>query len=246
MVPEAVKSELKTSESVNPEAPPAPQTLRESLRQSTSPAHDLLDLLMRKTVGWSNKADYTRFLRLQHAARAPIEEWLENHAPSALRPPTQCDLIAEDLQDLGELLLEESAITIPSPSLPFQIAEMSCAISREAQALGAAWTLAGSALGNQTILKQINANARRKDETPWPSRFLGDRTMLTFWNTMRRQIERPACNDEVAYASQAAIKVFDHFIHIVRSHSDEGLNGLAQTNDMDSEYYGDTCPVPHQ
>lgn len=53
------------------------ESLRTHLRAATMAAHDLLDHAMQAASGWQTRADYTRFLALQHAARAPMEAWLD-------------------------------------------------------------------------------------------------------------------------------------------------------------------------
>ena len=54
--------------------------LRSHLRTATMAAHDLLDAAMQAASGWQTRADYARFLELQHSARAPLEDWLDSHA----------------------------------------------------------------------------------------------------------------------------------------------------------------------
>jgi heme oxygenase len=75
--------------------------LRSHLRAATMAAHDLLDAAMQAASGWQIREDYARFLELQHAARAPLEDWLAAHAPADLHPPRQTALIAQDLAALG-------------------------------------------------------------------------------------------------------------------------------------------------
>lgn len=171
--------------------------LRNSLRGATANAHDLLDTSMRAASGWSSRRDYARFLMLQYAARAPIEEWLATHAPSDLSPPAQCPQIARDLYAMEQ--------PIPPASGAFRLAGEGC---EESHALGAAWVLAGSSLGNLSILKDL----RKAGHKDWPHAFLGDEAMLTFWQSLRRRIERPADIAEVEAASAAATAVFDHFL----------------------------------
>jgi heme oxygenase (biliverdin-IX-beta and delta-forming) len=188
-----------------------PYDLRLHLRAATMAAHDLLDHAMQAASGWQNLGDYARFLALQHAARAPVEAWLERRAPASLRPPPQTPLIARDLAALGEPL--------PPPSPDFAMTPCN-----RGEALGAAWVLAGSALGNRSILKQVRrASAAASPligagEQAWPSAFLADGAMLAFWNDLRGQIERPAIPEEAAAASRAASAVFDHFIAHAQSH----------------------------
>ena len=150
---------------------------------------------MRGAGGWATQADYTQFLSLQHAARLPVETWLAENAPAGLEPPAQCPLIARDLADLG---------TATPPSLSTFAANA----PKPVEALGMAWVLAGSSLGNRSILKEI----RRSGHGDWPSAFLGDPAMLAFWQSLRSMLERPATLEEIASATNGANAVFDHFI----------------------------------
>lgn len=165
---------------------------------------------MRAAAGWTCRSDYTRFLSLQYAARLPVEEWLAAHAPDDLRPPEQCALIAEDLTALGEEL-PEAADAFALPVSGNGAAETALP---PAAALGAAWVLAGSALGNRAILKEVRRTASESGEAAWPEHFLGNDAMLDFWKGLRRQIEAPATSGAFEAASMAASAVFDHFIAV--------------------------------
>jgi len=168
---------------------------------------------MRAAAGWKARADYTRFLGLQYAARRPVEAWLSVNAPPALCPPAQCDLIAADLLELGEILPESG----PAFAL---YADPASKTPTDCEVLGAAWVLAGSSLGNRAILKEVRRTAKQSGEEAWPDSFLGDDAMMDFWKSLRRRIERPADIDEVAGASQAAAAVFDHFIALAADAAD--------------------------
>jgi heme oxygenase len=158
-------------------------------------AHDLLDHAVQAASGWQTRGDYARFLALQHAARAPLEDWLAAHAPASLRPPPQTPLIAEDLERLG--------MALPAPAPLFTIGRPGIGA-----ALGAAWVLAGSALGNTAIAKQVV----RISGGGWPATFLKDGAMMGFWQGLRAQIERPADSAEAEGATRAAEAVFAHFL----------------------------------
>jgi heme oxygenase (biliverdin-IX-beta and delta-forming) len=180
-------------------APQGPtDDLRLHLRSATMAAHDLLDHTMQAASGWHNLADYARFLSLQHAARAPVEAWLAAHAPGDLHPPAQTPLIARDLALLG--------FETPVPSSGFTMQD-----THAGEALGAAWVLAGSALGNKAILKQVRRVAAGEARR-WPCEFLGDDAMLTFWQGLRARLEQPASAAEAAAAAAAASAVFAHFV----------------------------------
>lgn len=187
------------------------ENLRQTLRGATASAHDLLDGTMREAAGWTTRKDYTRFLSLQYAARLPVEAWLEANAPDDLRPPAQAALIAKDLGDLHE--------DLPETAPEFAIAPQQHADENtdRAQALGAAWVLAGSALGNRSILAEVRRTAQDNGATDWPTTFLGDSAMIEFWKGLRKQLEVGAEAETVDLASQAAATVFQHFIDHVQS-----------------------------
>lgn len=172
-------------------------TLRSHLRVATMAAHELLDHAMQAASGWQSREDYARFLALQHAARAPLEGWLAAHAPADLIPPPQTPLIARDLARLG--------VTLPAPAPLFTIGR-----AGTGQALGAAWVLAGSALGNKAIAKQV----ARIGAGEWPADFLGDGAMMHFWQGLRARIEQPASPAEADGATRAAEAVFAHFLSV--------------------------------
>jgi len=122
---------------------------------------------------------------------------LAAHAPPGLAPPRQTGLIAEDLARL--------AITPPPPAPLFTLGR-----AGPGHALGTAWVLAGSALGNRAIAKQV----RRIGGGAWPAAFLDDEAMMAFWQALRAQIERPAAPAEAAGATRAAEAVFAHFLAV--------------------------------
>lgn len=182
------------------------ENLRRSLRGATAQAHDLLDHSMRAASGWSALEDYAQFLTLQHAARAPVEEWMAKHAEQNLLPPPQCPAIERDLAALSlSPLRGASAFT------PHGVSDT------DDHTLGVAWVLAGSSLGNRSILKEVI----RAGHGDWPTAFLSDDSMLTYWQSLRRRIERPAGADEVAAASAAAAAVFDHFVRVAETATTE-------------------------
>lgn len=173
------------------------ESLRSHLRAATMAAHELLDHAMQAASGWQTRADYAHFLALQHAARAPLEAWLAAHAPDDLVPPLQTPLLARDLTQLG--------VIIPPPAPLFTMGR-----AGTGQALGAAWVLAGSALGNKAIAKQVV----RIGGGAWPTAFLGDEAMMAFWQGLRARIERPATMAVAEGATRAAEAVFAHFLTV--------------------------------
>lgn len=180
------------------------ESLRADLRAATMTAHDLLDHAMQAAGGWQTRADYARFLGLQHAARAPIEAWLAANAPADLVPPPQTGLIARDLAALGTPLPPPAPLAAIGPCEP-------------GTALGIAWVLAGSALGNRAIARQV---AKIGGGT-WPTAFLDDEGAMAFWQELRTRIERPAAPGEAASATRAAEAVFAHFLAVAEA--PEGL-----------------------
>ncbi|EAQ28961.1 hypothetical protein NAP1_15218 [Erythrobacter sp. NAP1] len=187
------------------------------MRRETARLHDQLDMTMHEVAGWKSRADYARFLSLQYAARRPVEAWLDHHAPIECLAPAQTPRIAEDLAALGH--------DLPPPATSFAISSSQDDASLAASALGAAWVLAGSSLGNRAILGEMRKSG--SDAASWPHAFLGDEDMLTFWKSLRRQIERPADLAEVQAASAAAKSVFDHFLRIVTPNRTEPTPTLA-------------------
>lgn len=173
----------------------AGDNLRARLRAATMAAHDLLDHAMQAASGWQRCEDYAHFLELQHAARAPLEDWIEHHAPPELRPPLQTPLIARDLAALDH--------GVPPPAPLFTLGRTGAG-----DALGAAWVLAGSALGN----RHIAAEVRRIGGGAWPVAFLGDQAMLGFWKRLRKRLEQEAEPADTAGATRAAKAVFAHFL----------------------------------
>ena len=184
----------------------ATDNLRQSLREATSRAHDLLDRSMQEAAGWTSARDYARFLSLQYAARRPVEEWLDRNAPDEMLPPPQSPLIADDLARFG--------LKTPAHTWTFALDEKPIRREGVGAALGVAWVLAGSSLGNRAILAEIK---RASNGSQWPHRFLGDESMLAFWKGLRRSIERPASIHEVDASTAAAHAVFAHFLRVAKT-----------------------------
>lgn len=184
----------------------AGESLRVHLRAATMAAHDLLDHAMQAASGWQTRADYTRFLALQHAARVPVEAWLAANAPADCNPPPQTPLLARDLMALGAGLPPARPPFDPgyTPSSP----PSDGVFHVKHGALGAAWVLAGSALGNKAIARQV----ARIGGGEWPMAFLDDPTMMAFWQTLRQRIDQPASAAEAQGATHAAEAVFAHFL----------------------------------
>lgn len=133
--------------------------LRAALRQHTVAEHERLDALM-GGLALGSRQDYARFLCIQYRARVPIEAWLAANLPPALVPPVQSLLARTDLGALGHTRDKPgAAFTAPAD-----------------HAIGVAWVIAGSSLGNRTILAQ-----RRKKGLDAPHAFLSCPAMPLFF-----------------------------------------------------------------
>ena len=181
--------------------------LRAHLRKATATAHDVLDDSMRSAAGWSNINDYAAFLGLQYQARLSVEEWLENEAPKAIKPPLQTGLIEQDL----------NALHVEVPPIRDMVSPAFEAHSNTHSALGVAWALAGSSLGNRIILKEISRIAKTDDSSPFPCAFLSDAGMFAFWQELRPRIEAPASPVQGEQACKAAMEVFAHFTRVTQT-----------------------------
>lgn len=182
-------------------------SLRSHLRAATMAAHDLLDHAMQAASGWQTRKDYARFLALQHAARVPLEAWLLHHAPPGFAPPpVQTALLARDLAVLGTPL--PPACPRFDPGLPALCQPDGGLFHVKHGWVGAAWVLAGSALGNKSIARQVG----RIGGGGWPMHFLGDNAMMAYWQDLRTRIEIPAGAAEAAAATCTASAVFAHFL----------------------------------
>jgi heme oxygenase len=169
-------------------------TLRHDLKSSTADLHSRLDARL-GALDLADRADYARFLRIQLAARGPIERWCGAHLPAALLPPAQSALTAADLAALG--------VIGGAAAMPFAAPPM-CA----GTALGVAWALGGSSLGNRAML----AHLRRTASGDWPTAFLADPAMPAFWSALRPHLERSANAEETRAAVAGAEAVFAQFL----------------------------------
>ena len=192
-------------------ADPQATTLREYLRGTTSPSHDLLDAAMRPASDWRSAKDYVRFLMDQYTARLSVEAWLTQKAPAHLRPPRQTPLLLRDLQKLGA----------PSPAqgLQFELDYRS-----QATAVGAAWVLAGSSLGNRAMLNDMKQTL--PEDVALPHEFLSSRAMTAFWKVLRKRVEAPAGEAEAKEAARSAVCVFEHFLSVAGSPADSTAREL--------------------
>ena len=178
------------------------RTLREHLRKATSHSHDLLDASMRPASDWRSSSDYARFLTAQLTARNPVEAWLLRHAPAELNPPEQTRLLRSDLQALGEV--------VTAADHKFKLDYRG-----EATAVGVAWVLAGSSLGNRAMLSEMKRTL--PEDMAWPHAFLSSRAMTDFWKGLRTRVEAPVDLLQAKEASRAATAVFEQFLEVARA-----------------------------
>ncbi|TMM46131.1 biliverdin-producing heme oxygenase [Qipengyuania marisflavi] len=160
------------------------------MRQETRAAHDALDAgLGAFAIG--GDGDFGAFLRVQYAARLPIENWLAVQDSGAITPPPQTHLIAADLAELN--------LAAPPDFGAFPL-QHSGALT------GVAWTLAGSSLGNRAMLAQ-----RRKLGLNGADRFLSDDAMPQFWKALRPTLDTIASPEAAHHAVTGANAVFALF-----------------------------------
>ena len=167
--------------------------MRDVLRRATRERHQSLDEGLSPLADGS---DYPAFLSLQYAARMPVEAWFASEA-SILQPPPQTGLIAADLEELGRSVPEAGPRFLPQ---------------HLGEAIGIAWVLAGSSLGNKTVLKR-----RIGFDGGCATRFLSDPAMPAFWSSLRGRLARPADAETSAFAVEGAQRAFDHFLAVSRS-----------------------------
>jgi heme oxygenase len=165
-------------------------SLRALLKRETAGSHDRLDRTI-ASLELGDPGNYALFLRLQLAARAPIERWAADHCDDALRPPTSVPLLHADLARLGvRSALPESEFLPPEGAHP----------------LGLAWAIAGSHLGNRALLTRLPGRGAHQ-----PTTFLADPRLPVFWKHLRPQLEIPADEAPAAGALAAAEAVFACF-----------------------------------
>lgn len=163
-------------------------TLRQALRDATSRQHDRLDRLV-TAIDLTNPADYVRFLTMQYVARLPVETWLAGKVSDA--PPPLTDLIADDLASLNASL----------PAL-----KLSFTVPGHADPVGACWAIAGSSMGNRSMLRELT----KSNAKGLPTTFLADGAMTTYWQKLKPALEAPA--QDRAPAAAAAEAVFATFL----------------------------------
>ncbi|MCP9222197.1 biliverdin-producing heme oxygenase [Erythrobacter sp. LQ02-29] len=183
-----------------PDTPAPSSSLRTRLRDATGDAHRQLDDAMAQ-LKLTDRRDYALFLRIQYAARIGVEAWLTRHAPSDLVPPPQCPAIATDLAAMGE---------------PLPLEQPRFDQATDSDALGVAWVLAGSSLGNRAML----ADLKKSGTGDLPTAFLGNADMAAFWHDFRPRIDDYA--DTADGAIRSAHRTFAHFSAIAAAYLPNG------------------------
>lgn len=166
-------------------------SLRDAIRAATAADHAALDRAL-LGVALSEHDGLVRFLDIQLAARAGIEQWLADHCPEGWAPPRQTGLIAGDLIALGGL-----PKAFPAPRF---------APDARGDWTGPAYVLASSHLNNRLLLAQIGAalpcDARR---------FLDGASMQDYWRRLRAWLGEPPGPSGAASAIAGAHAAFAHF-----------------------------------
>ena len=135
---------------------------------------------------------YAAFLRAQGDVRRALEAAFADIPPHGLpAPPLQTPLIDADLRDLGqEPLGKARAIQFETPFC----------------ALGAAWVVAGSSLGNRTMLAQ-----RMKAGKTSAQAFFADTAMPAYFKYVLDALEAPFTDQQITQISKGAHLVFEMF-----------------------------------
>ncbi|MBX7482892.1 biliverdin-producing heme oxygenase [Qipengyuania qiaonensis] len=165
------------------------RTTRDYLKAETAQGHERLDKRLGALV-MGDAPDYERFIDIQFRARLGVERWLAATGGLDL-PPSQTDLLAEDLFSLGR----EPGADAPDLDIP-----------ADCDPLGVCWVLAGSSMGNRAIHARL---AKRDGRLPMV--FLADERMKNYWAKLRPLLERghdPEQDRPVLIAAQAT---FAHF-----------------------------------
>lgn len=166
-------------------------TIRQALRCASNDLHTGLDAAL-GSLDLTDRGQYGMFLSIQRSARRPIEQWLAANAPAELCPPAQSELLAIDLAALGIARTNPASTAFAAPA---------------EGALGVAWAIAGSSMGNRMMLRAL-----RQCSGEMPTAFLADERMGAFFAQLRPIIERPAdAYADLSTAIAAARTVFAQF-----------------------------------
>lgn len=161
------------------------------LRQATQAAHQRLDAAA-GSLPLESDRDYATFLSAQFIGRVAMEGAFESLAPGEIgAPPKQSSLIASDLRDLG--------FCVPTGGTPPRLGDRRAA-------LGAAWVVAGSSLGNRAILSRRRKLGLRRAE-----RFLSDDGMPVYFKRLCAVMESPHSCEDLDAATSGAHQAFALF-----------------------------------
>ena len=149
--------------------------------------HDELDRQMMPMALYGNLQD---FLMVQYRARLPLERWLASNCASP--PPAQTPLLAAALEASGVQPSEAANVAWNGHRL---------------EAVGLAWLLAGSSLGNRAILAQRKKAGLRGGES-----FLADEAMIAYWTELKTDLERHHDDLAAHHALTGARRGFAHFL----------------------------------
>ena len=150
--------------------------LRSGLKRATAAVHARLDRRV-GSMPLGGPREYAAFLSAQYAARTIIEPEISGHDVYGLPDmPSQLPVLTADLAALG------CAPPEPHATIRFET---------PAEALGAAWVVAGSSMGNRVMLAQ-----RRKAGCSGPDSFLSDTSMPGYFRQLLELLESRA--DEIA------------------------------------------------
>lgn len=164
---------------------------RNELKRATAPVHARLDARV-GGLPLGDHAEYAAFLAAQFEARSAIEQALaEYRLPGLARMPSQLAPLAADLSEMGY------RATGAMPQTRFASAS---------EALGAAWVVSGSSMGNRAMLVQ-----RHKAGCNGPERFLSDRRMADYFRQLVTVLESAPEGIALAAAVTGAEKAFAVF-----------------------------------
>lgn len=133
--------------------------------------------------------DITPFLLFQLAARTPLEDWLCDHSETP--PPRMVPVLADAIDSAAVSAKARQTVWTGHPN----------------EALGLAWLLTGSSLGNRAILA-----ARRKAGLTGGEPFLADPSMSEYWQALRATLNREYGEFDTHLAVNGAKRGFDHFL----------------------------------
>lgn len=168
--------------------------LRAVLKRETRDLHDRLDASFASAT-LAGERDYTEFLSVQSAARTGIEAWVASQPPGTVALPPVAGLIAADLRALRA--------PVP-PAQPF-------AFPNDADPIGVAWALGGSALGNKAMLAR-----RRRAGASHAESFLSDPRTAVYFRALLPRLELMVAAHEAAAAVKGARAVFETFLSAMR------------------------------